>query len=122
MIKRRDFDVNDLKKKGYKLLAQIEDYYLFEYKGDIIFGGIKLINLHLLSPALFTYQIKHWKNLDEKEFEYFKDNFEKTDILYCVGIITLNSLRKFLKIIPAPNETRNQTVSKINKSLILSFQ
>jgi hypothetical protein len=95
MIKRRDFDVNDLKKKGYKLLAQIEDYYLFEYKGDIIFGGIKLINLHLLSPALFTYQIKHWKNLDEKEFEYFKDNFEKTDILYCVGIITLNSLRKF---------------------------
>ena len=47
MIKRREFDVNDLKKKGYKLLAQIEDYYLFEYKGDIILGGIKLINLRL---------------------------------------------------------------------------
>ena len=94
-IKKRDFDL-DKALKEFDLLIKIEDYYLFKNKeGEILLGGIKLINLHKLSPVLFTYQLKYWKYLTDKEFEHFKENFEKKDILYSVGIITLNSMRKF---------------------------
>ena len=95
ILKKRDFDLSQVEKQ-YKKLLKIEDYYFFQNeKNEIIIGGGKLINLHLLSPALFTYQLKLWNNLSEKEYNYYKDNIQQNEILYTVGIITLNSLRKF---------------------------
>jgi len=94
-IKTRNYDKNKIKE-----ITQIGDYFFYvSEKNDILLGGINLINLQLLHPILFTYQLKFVDKLNGKEKEHLEEYFNldqaKNNEIYSVGLITLNSLRNF---------------------------
>ena len=94
-IKTRKYNKDKIKE-----ITQIGDYFFYvSQKNEILLGGINLINLQLLHPILFTYQLKFIDKLSEKEKKYLEEYFNldqaKNNEIYSVGLITLNSLRNF---------------------------
>jgi len=94
-IKTRNYNNDKIKE-----ITQVGDYFFYvSEKNDILLGGINLINLQLLHPILFIYQLKFVDKLNGKEKEhleeYFNLNQAKNNEIYSVGLITLNSLRNF---------------------------
>ena len=97
-IKKRNFDLDKIPEED--IIVKIGDYYLFKSEENkVLLGGVNLIDLNLLQPILFTYQLKFYNKLSQTDREFFNESFNydliKDDEIFSIGFITLNSLRKF---------------------------